>query len=143
MGFLVLDVVTLGGSSLVKGAIKTGFKVGSRAIARNALKKVGQSLPRGGKSFDQFKRAFWKGNNKPSLNPIINNQTGEIWKQYTELHHRFIAQRHQKAFDLPDWLVNNKWNLKPLNSLQHAQMDPYRARFAPQWVKKAFNLKWK
>ncbi|MDZ4147697.1 MAG: RHS repeat-associated core domain-containing protein [Flavobacteriaceae bacterium] len=36
-GFIVLDVFTLGGSSLVKGGIKTGIKVGARSLAREGV----------------------------------------------------------------------------------------------------------
>jgi hypothetical protein len=37
-GFLVLDVATLGSSSLVKGAVKTGVKAGGRSLAKGAAK---------------------------------------------------------------------------------------------------------
>ncbi|MEA1786483.1 RHS repeat-associated core domain-containing protein [Arenibacter sp. GZD96] len=37
-GSIVLDVFTLGGSSLVKGGIKTGIKVGARSVASSAAK---------------------------------------------------------------------------------------------------------
>ncbi|MFS4454737.1 RHS repeat-associated core domain-containing protein [Maribacter sp. 2304DJ31-5] len=38
-GSIVLDVFTLGGSSIVKGAIKTGIKAGGRSLAKRTLKK--------------------------------------------------------------------------------------------------------
>ena len=57
-----------------------------------------------------------------------------------ELHHRFIPQRAKWA---PNWLLNNRFNLKPVSSLEHALADPYRARFAPRWVKEAYNLTWR
>ena len=38
VGFIILDVATLGGSSLVKGVVKTGAKVGGSVIAKNAAK---------------------------------------------------------------------------------------------------------
>jgi hypothetical protein len=37
-GFLVLDVATLGSSSLVKGAVKTGIKAGGRSLAKGGSK---------------------------------------------------------------------------------------------------------
>ncbi len=43
-GSIVLDVFTLGGSSLVKGGIKTGVKVGARSVASSAANGGGQLL---------------------------------------------------------------------------------------------------
>ena len=40
IGGLVLDVATLGSASLVKGAIKTGIKQGTKAISRNIAKRA-------------------------------------------------------------------------------------------------------
>lgn len=127
---------------MVKGAVKTGIKASTR-VGKNLLKRAGKSLPRGGKTFEQFKRSYWKGKNKPDLDPIRNDATGQVWKQYHELHHRFISQRLQKKYNLPNWLVNNRLNLQQLKSLDHALRDPYRARFAPKWVKELYNLNWK
>lgn len=44
VGGLILDVVTLGSSSIIKGAIKTGVKQGIKAGVKVAAKDVGQSL---------------------------------------------------------------------------------------------------
>ena len=71
-------------------------------------------------------------NKKMTLTP------GQVWKQHMELHHRFIPQRTKWA---PNWLKNNRFNLKSLSSLEHALSDPYRARFAPKWVKDIYKLK--
>ncbi|PWL39603.1 hypothetical protein DKG77_01860 [Flagellimonas aquimarina] len=142
-GFLVLDVFTLGSASVLKGAVKTGIKVGGRSLLKKTAKSVGKRLPRGGKTFQQYKKSFWSKRKKQELDVITNRQTGKVWKQYEELHHRFIPQRAQKEFDLPDWLINNRVNLKRINSLDHAKQDPYRARFAPAWAKEVYNLKWK
>ena len=76
----------------------------------------------GGKTFSQFKRAYWAGRNKPTLNPIIDPNTGKVWKQYMELHHMYIPQRAKWA---PNWLKNNYINLRPVSSLRHSQIDPY------------------
>ncbi len=97
------------------------------------------SVLRGGKTFKEFKKDYWSTRTKPTLDPIINPTTGQVWKQYTELHHVFIPQRWR----WPNWITNNRLNLKPVSSLKHAQMDPFRARFAPKWIKEAYNLKWK
>lgn len=116
------------------GIAGTGFKYGRKAF---------KAIKSGGKSFEQYKKAYWKVKDKIPLKTLTNRETGEVWKQYTELHHRFIPQRVQKKYDLPNWLVNNKVNLQPMSSLKHAQRDPFRARLAPSWIKKSYNLKWK
>ncbi|MBG6131242.1 hypothetical protein IWQ47_002890 [Aquimarina sp. EL_43] len=118
--------------SLIPGA---GVAGGVGSVVKGSSKFL-----RGGKTFAQFKSSYWAGRIKPKLDPIINPKTGQVWKQYTELHHRFIPQRAKWA---PDWLKNNRLNLTPASSLRHAQMDPYRARFAPKWIKEMYNLKWK
>jgi len=138
VGSIILDVGTLGGASIAKGAIKTGIKAGGRSLG----KKIGKALPRGGKSFKEYRKAFWKGKNKPRAINQTDGQ-GNVWKTYQELHHRFIPQRIQKEYDLPNWLINNRINLQKLDGLEHAKRDPYRARFAPAWAKNHFNLKWK
>ena len=93
----------------------------------------------GGKTFTQYKAIYWATRTKPTLS-AIEGPAGQVWKQYTELHHRFIPQRWNWA---PNWLKNNSYNLQPLSSYEYALRDPYRARFAPQWAKELFNLKWK
>ena len=93
----------------------------------------------GGQTFRQYKSSYWSNRVKPTLDPIINPNTGKVWKQYMELHHRFIPQRARWA---PNWLKNNGFNLKPLSSLHHSMVDPYRARFAPKWIKEMYNLNW-
>jgi len=100
---------------------------------RNGFTSVSSGFLNFEKLFLNIRQVYWAGKARPNLKPIINPKTGQVWKQYTELHHRFIPQRWKWA---PNWLKNNRFNLKPVSSLRHAQMDPYRARFAPQWVKK-------
>src|SRR5690606_30247445 len=83
--------------------IGAGFKYGAQG-----LKVVGKSLINkllfGGKTFTQFKKVFWANKTKPILDPIIDPNSGQVWKQYMELHHRFISQRWNWA---PNWLKNN------------------------------------
>ncbi|WP_454047542.1 hypothetical protein [Chryseobacterium sp. Marseille-Q8038] len=108
-----------------------------------AVAKIGQAfnyLTKGGPTFAEYRAAYWANNTKPVLEALENPLTGQTWKQTMELHHRFIPQRAKWA---PNWLLNNKVNLQPVNSLEHAIADPYRARFAPKWVKETYNLKWK
>lgn len=132
---------------MVKGAVKTGIKQGvkaySKRVANNTLKKIGSSLPRGGKNFKKFKSDYWKKRTKRDLDPLFDEKTGDIWKQTDELHHRFIAQRHQKRYDLPNWLVNNRLNLQRTTTLEHAKRDPFRARTSPRCAKKKYKLKWR
>jgi hypothetical protein len=40
VGFVVLDVFTLGSASLIKGAVKTGVKVGYKSMAKAAVTNV-------------------------------------------------------------------------------------------------------
>ena len=101
---------------------------------------AGETLMNGGKTFAEYRTAYWAGRAKPVLDPLQNEVTGQVWKQYMELHHRFIPQRWKWA---PNWLKNNRFNLQELNSLEHAMRDPYRARFAPKWAKEQYNLIWK
>jgi hypothetical protein len=40
VGFLIVDVATLGSGSLVKGAVKTGFKQGAKQLAKSSVKST-------------------------------------------------------------------------------------------------------
>jgi RHS repeat-associated protein len=99
------------------------------------LKWAGRGLAYGGKTFNEFKAAYWATRTKPVLSPIVNTATGKTYKVYMELHHRFISQRLQRSLNLPNWLVNNRINLQALNGIEHAMKDPYRWQFLPKWVK--------
>jgi RHS repeat-associated protein len=87
-------------------------------------------LTRGGKSFSQYKRLYWSTRLKPAARTIRHN--GRTYKVWNELHHRFIPQRAKWA---PNWLKNNRFNLQPLNSIQHGIRDPFRFQFFPRWMK--------
>lgn len=56
------------------------------------------------------------------------------------IYYQFIPHRANWA---PNRLLNNRFNLQPLNALEHAMKDPHRARFAPRWVKEQYNLIWR
>lgn len=58
----------------------------------------------------------------------ISTSTG-VQRISTEYHHVFITQRVQKAYDLPNWMVNNRLNVWKLNTVQHSLIDPYRYNF--------------
>ncbi|MES2512661.1 MAG: RHS repeat-associated core domain-containing protein [Bacteroidota bacterium] len=96
-------------------------------------------LLKGGKTFNEFKAGYWATRAKVAYEPIVNTVNGKVFKVYNELHHRFIPQRWQKAYGLPNWLVNNKLNLQPLSSIEHAIRDPYRWQFLPKWVKEGIS----
>ncbi len=125
-------------SPVMLGLAGGGFASNVGGLYRGSL-SFGRFL-RGGKTFSQYRKSYWLGRTKPILDPIIDPKTGNVWKQYTELHHRFIPQRANWA---PNWLKNDRINLTPLSSLRHSQVDPYRARFAPKWIKETYQLKWK
>ncbi|MDC8002582.1 DUF6443 domain-containing protein [Aureisphaera galaxeae] len=119
-------------------------------IVGYATEKVGEGfvlkrlpLPkinlRGGPTFSQYKYQFWKNN--PQINrsiEILHGPDGQYFKNFMELHHRYIPQRWQKRFRLPNWLINNKFNLKPMRSLDHGLVDPYRYQFFPKWLKNEY-----
>jgi RHS repeat-associated protein len=130
------DEATLSFGTLPLWFVGGGEVGGAGKSLEGGLKGLGNLL-KGGRTFAEYRTAYWAGKAKPILEPVINRETGQIWKQYMELHHRFIPQRWDWA---PNWLKNNKWNLQELSSLEHAMNDPYRARFAPKWVKDMFNL---
>jgi len=116
------------------------YLIPSTRVASYGMGFIRGFATKGGRTFSQLKSAYWAAKAKPTLQPLINPKTGQVWKQYTELHHRFIPQRAKWA---PNWLKNNSLNLKQMSSLEHAIVDPYRARFAPKWVKDAYGLTWK
>jgi RHS repeat-associated protein len=88
----------------------------------------------GGPTFNQYKAAYWSKNLKPGVEYIVG-PNGKVFKNYMELHHRFIPQRWKWA---PNWLLNNKYNLQPLRSLEHGLVDKYRYQFFPIWLKKMY-----
>ena len=127
----------LGRLFLSEGGIKTGFKVGSRAIARNALKKVGKALPRGVKAFREYKLSRVSGGLVGEIDLIVPHKFyGTKFPVNTEYSHRFITQRAQRNYNLPNWLVNNRLNVQKTNTLIHAQHDFYRFRFLPREIKR-------
>ncbi|GAA0891749.1 hypothetical protein GCM10009122_14280 [Fulvivirga kasyanovii] len=52
-----------------------------------------------------------------------------------EYSHRWITQAAQKKFNLPNWMVNNRFNVIKTNTLRHAAHDPFRYRFLPREIK--------
>jgi RHS repeat-associated protein len=52
-----------------------------------------------------------------------------------EYHHVFISQSTQKAYGLPNWLVNNRVNVWKLNTIQHSLLDSYRYNFLRKGIK--------
>lgn len=131
----------LNGSASTTDEAVSGFtSAGTMLIGGEGTISSLKRISTGGKSFAQYRTDYWLGKTKPVLEPLQNEATGQVWKQYMELHHRFIPQRWKWA---PNWLKNNRFNLQEVNSLQHALKDPYRARFAPKWVKEKYNLFWK
>ena len=132
--FLELPASMAGGELLAAGWRAAGIS-----------KYLGQAfnyVTKGGPTFAEYRAAYWAKNIKPAMKIIEGEgvHAGKQWQTFTELHHRFIPQRVKWA---PNWLLNNRINLQPLNALEHAMKDPYRARFAPKWVKEQYKLIWK
>ena len=84
----------------------------------------------GGKSFAQFKAAH---GGTETLN-WIKTSTGQQ-RISSEFHHLFLTQRMQKAYNLPNWMINNSLNVVKLNTIQHSLLDSYRFRFLKAGIK--------
>lgn len=84
----------------------------------------------GGKTFSQYK--MLRGGTKTL--DFITTPTG-VQRISTEFHHMLITQRMQKAYNLPNWLVNNRLNVWKLNTIQHSLIDPYRFNFLRAGIK--------
>jgi len=84
---------------------------------------------RGGKTFNQYKAA--RGGTETLAEIPTTNAAGTKVKQRIseEFAHIFITQRTQRAYNLPNWLVNNRLNVWKLNTIQHSLIDSYRFRF--------------
>ena len=102
--------------------------------------QIPEEPKKGGPTFAQYRRQYWREHSKRNLPDLYSREKGTVWRQYEELHHRFIPQRSKWA---PNWLKNNRINIKRVSSLVHAQKDPYRAKTAPKWAKEEYNLKTK
>ena len=131
------------GNVLATGATNSLFDDLGRELALSiplvrGARWLGQgyrAVTRGGRTFSQYKKLYWasKSRVKPIYQPIrLSN--GKVFKVYTEFHHRYIPQRWKWA---PNWLKNNRFNLQPLNTIQHGIRDPYRFRFFPTEIKNA------
>ncbi|GGA67192.1 hypothetical protein GCM10008015_04910 [Flavobacterium palustre] len=84
----------------------------------------------GGKTFAQYKIA--RGGTETLAH--IQTSTG-VQRISTEFHHMFITQRMQRAYNLPNWMVNNRINVFKLNTIQHSLVDPYRYNFLRAGIK--------
>ena len=104
------------------------FKIGKFASGAKISFNINIS---GGPTFRQYKAAYWSTRTKPAVK-FITGPNGQQFKNYMELHHRFIPQRAKWA---PNWLLNNRFNLQPLRSLEHGLKDRYRYQFFPKWLK--------
>ena len=89
-----------------------------------------QLLRSGGKTFNQFKRA--RGGTRTL--GYIPTSTGPQ-RISTEFHHVFLTQRLQRAYNLPNWLVNNRINVWKVNTIQHSLLDAHRFKFLKRSLK--------
>jgi len=84
----------------------------------------------GGKSFSQYKSSV--GGTKTLA--FIQSESG-AQRISTEFHHGIITQETQRAYQLPNWLVNNRLNVWEMNTIQHSLIDPSRYQFLRASVK--------
>jgi hypothetical protein len=87
------------------------------------MAQAGKQVQR--KLFDAYKAT--RGGTA-TLGKITVKSRGKIITQKvsSEFHHVFITQRMQRAWNIPNWLVNNRINVWKINTVQHAIMDSYR-----------------
>jgi len=77
-----------------------------------------------GPTFAEYKAS--QGGTKTLAGLRVGNQTQRISIEY---HHAIITQRMQRALNIPNWLVNNQFNVWRLNTIQHSLIDPFRFQF--------------
>jgi hypothetical protein len=106
------------------------------AITGAGVKSFGTlALKSGGKSFAQYKVA--RGGTQTIDFIESTNAAGRpvVQRISSEFSHMFITQRVQRAYNIPNWLVNNRVNVWKLNTIQHSLIDPYRFRFLRAGIK--------
>ncbi len=106
--------------------IDVGVGVGSVSLKLlgNLVAKEGAAWLQGGKTFAQYKAA--RGGTQTLAKISTSTGTQRI---SSEFHHAFITQRMQRAYSLPNWLVNNRINVWKLNTVQHSLIDSFRYNF--------------
>ncbi|RBL88335.1 DUF6443 domain-containing protein [Chitinophaga flava] len=110
------------GESVIVSKGGTLIENGARVLGEVA--ESGSSLLQGGRTFAQYKAA--RGGTETLAR--IPTSTG-VQRVSTEFHHVFITQRAQRAYNIPNWLVNNRLNVWKVNTVQHALIDSYRYNF--------------
>lgn len=125
------------------GVVYSGLAV-SEVFGVGYLRRLGVKgiayLPKGGKTFDAYKAA--RGGTRTLGYIETTNASGKIVFQRvsTEYHHWLLTQRLQRKLDLPNWLVNNRFNVMKLNTIQHSIIDPFRFRFLRKGLKQDVGL---
>src|SRR5262249_44753912 len=74
----------------------------------------------GGLSFSAYKAA--RGGTETLAEIMTTDKNGFQVSQRisSEYSHMFITQKTQRAYNLPNWLVNNRINVWKLNTIQHS-----------------------
>ncbi|SDM14657.1 hypothetical protein SAMN05216273_11495 [Chryseobacterium taihuense] len=112
------------------------FNAGWRAIG--AGKYLGQAfnyLRRGESTFAEYKAL--KGGTQTLDYILTTNKAGQqVYQRIsTEFSHTFISQAMQRAYNLPNWMVNNSVNVWKVNTIQHSLIDSYRFQFLRAGIK--------
>lgn len=92
----------LGGAVFARMGGTALSTIGGKAIARVGGRAVNREM-KSGINFEQAKKLYWVKSTKQGLAPLLS-KNGQVWKQYLELHQRFIPQRFAK------WVPNRTIN---------------------------------
>lgn len=128
-GYVAYKTVEVAAFSYAGGAAFSAIKGGAATVAAEAsagsiAARGSSSFLSGGKTFAQFKAT--RGGTQTLAKISTSTGTQRI---STEFHHVFLTQRMQRAYNLPNWAVNNRLNVWKLNTVQHSLVDPYRYNF--------------
>lgn len=100
-----------------------------KGLVEGGLKLAASDAFKGGLNFNAYK-ALRGGTQTLDFIEATTKDGLQVQQRIsTEFHHVFITQRMQKAYNLPNWLVNNRLNVWKLNTIQHSIIDPERFQF--------------
>ena len=101
VGSIILDVATLGGASIAKGAIKTGIKAGGRVIAKSAVRR-GQTIV--GEGMKRVRTAAAKNPGSTILNnmPKFSGSRDQVTSQMMQYNRKWLLQQMRSGKPIRD-----------------------------------------